>query len=291
MPVRKITDATLAELAGPTCRGLDALLRVTLQEDVNLVQVRDGRVLLISDFERRHTPSDRVVGIVDRDAEPFQRTVSIVRASEEFQIRSSQGIKARTVVKTDKSAAMLYEADEGLFLFRGHPYTVLVNSFRPVHTVTQDAENLDWFEVLCRKGANVEGEAYRYTGLRKRTGQILFDLRRVVNTIADKGQSTRTFILFIKRVVPVGAYGYRELIVQMLDVGYLGDVIREPIRKGRRDGLPRVHREPIHNDVTRLGLRNEIADTPTQFDQEGFLPLKNLGATDVAKCGDDGLGG
>ena len=105
-------------------------------------------MLLVSDFVRLHTPSDRVIGIVDLDSEPFQRTVSVVRASEEFQIRSSRGIKSQTVVKTDQGAAILHEADDGLFLVRGHPDRVLVDSFRPVNTVTQDAEDLDLLQVL-----------------------------------------------------------------------------------------------------------------------------------------------
>jgi hypothetical protein len=111
-----------------------------------------------------------------------------------------------------------------------------------------------------------------------------------VNTVADKGQRTWTFLLFVKRVIPVRAHGHRELVVQVLNVGHLGDVIKEPIREDRRDGHPGLHLEPTNNEVTRLGLRDEVADTPPQFYQEVFLPPKNLGAPDSAECGDDGLG-
>ena len=88
MPVREITHPTLAELAGPTCCGLDALLREALQEDVNLARARDGGVLLVGDLVRLDTPGDRVAGVVDPDPEPFQRAVSVVRAPEDIQMRT-----------------------------------------------------------------------------------------------------------------------------------------------------------------------------------------------------------
>src|SRR3954452_14057095 len=94
VPVRKVTHPSLAELAGPTCRGLDSLIRFALQEDVNLARARDGGVLLVGDLVRLHTPGDRMASVSDLDPKPFQRAVSVVRASHDLQIRSSRGIQS-----------------------------------------------------------------------------------------------------------------------------------------------------------------------------------------------------
>ena len=105
VPVGEVAQPAPARLAHPSGRRRLPVIRAISQQKMHPPLVIRRRMLLVGHEKAAHAASDRMVRIDDFDAEPFQRTMADVSASDQVEISPVLRIKPHRIVKVQKATA------------------------------------------------------------------------------------------------------------------------------------------------------------------------------------------
>src|SRR4029079_6938450 len=117
--VSEMAQPPLARLIGPAGRRDSAIVRAVLEQQVHLVLVVGGRVLLVRDGETAHAARDRMVRIDDLDPKTLKRSMADVPAAYQFQITAGGRIESHRIVQVHETAPRMNESHDSLLLLVG----------------------------------------------------------------------------------------------------------------------------------------------------------------------------